>query len=176
MAEMIVTYNGAGVSSVRLDMYRSNIAMTHQERAMIDLVPELARFLSKDDLTVDEVMARVGRVTHDPGVPMPIELHSAIAGVRSAQLGRYPDSGLPYVLTLEPSPDTRPVVGALKAVLGNYKRALTGRGMPAELVFPPVENGLCWRVVVIVNLDRTAGELDSARIVRISFRRDPAAK
>jgi hypothetical protein len=150
--------------------------MTQEERAMIDLIRELVLFLSSDPLTVDEVTARVGGVVHDPGVPMPIELRPALAGVRSAQLARYPDSGLPYVLTLEPAMDSRPSAGALKAVLGTYKRALTGRGMPAELVFPHAGNASRWRVVVIVTVDKGGDEMDSARITSIAFRRDPPAQ
>jgi hypothetical protein len=48
--------------------------------------------------------------------------------------------------------------------------------MPKELIFPPVASGPRWRIVIVVNLDEGGADLDSARINRIAFRRDPVAK
>jgi len=149
--------------------------MSHEENAMLELVRELAMFFGKDNLTVAEVTTRVGAVERDPGIPLPIGLVPAPPGLRSAQLGRYPDSGLPYVLILEPAVASRPTVGSLKVAFGQYKRALTGRGHAKELIFPPLASGTRWRVVLVVNVEEGASDLDSARITRITFRRDPIA-
>jgi hypothetical protein len=176
VAEIIFTCEDAGKCLIRFLATRCKSDMTRKENAMIDLVAQLVLFLSKDQLTVEEVTAKVGRVAHDPGIHMPIRLRPLLAGVRSAKLARYPDSGLPYVLTLEPALDSRPAVGALKAVLGAYRRALTGRGMPAELVFPPGRNEPHWHVVVIVTVDNAPKEMDSARTTSIVFRRDPVTQ
>ena len=150
--------------------------MTHEERAMIDLVLDLVLFLSKDRLTVEEVTARLGSIAHDPGVPMPLQLRPTLPGVRSAVLSRYPDSGIPYALTLEPATDSRPTVGALKDVLGSYKRARSTPEMHVDLIFPLTRVGSTWRIVVIVTVDRTAGEMDLARTTAIGFRRDPVTQ
>jgi hypothetical protein len=150
--------------------------MTREERAMIDLIRELALFLSRDRLTVDAVTAWVGRVVRDPGIPMPIELQTTLPGVRSAKLGRYPDSGLPYVLTLEPAQDSRPSVGALKAALGNYRQARTSLGAPAVLVFPAASTGRRWEVAVIATVDKGAKDLDSTRVRALTLRRDPLTR
>jgi hypothetical protein len=140
---------------------------------LTDLVRELVRFLSRDRLGIDDVAERIGPVARDPGIPMPIELRPAVAGVRSARLARYPDSGLPYLLSLEPTPEARPTVAELQAVLGDYRRALTGRGVPPELIFSPPAEGPRWRVVVIVRLEPTAGGLETAPVTEIALRRDP---
>jgi hypothetical protein len=149
-------------------------AMT-RDQTMTDLVQDLMRFLAQDPLGVDDVTARVGSVTRDPGVLMPIELWPAVAGVRSARLARYPDSGLPYVLTLTlaSAPDARPTLAALKAVLGDYRRARTDFGMPREFIFYPPAEGPHWQVVVIVQIESVNDEIEAAPITSIAFRRDP---
>lgn len=140
---------------------------------MNDLIRELVLFLSRDTLTVEDVAARVGSVARDPGVPMPLELRPVMAGVRSARLSRYPDSGLPYVLTLEPAPDARPTAAALKAALGDYRRAHTGRSRPIEVMFYPPAAGAHWTVVVIAELLPEGDSLDEASVTTLALRRDP---
>jgi hypothetical protein len=159
----------------RRSIYRDVVCadMTHKESAMLDLVRELILFLLQDRLTVGEVARRVGPIGHDPGIPLSIELQPVLPGVRAAKLARFPDSGLPYVLTLEPAMESRPIVGALKEVLGPYKQARTGLEMPASLIFPPAGRESGWQVVVFVTLDKVGVEMDSARTRTIAFRRDP---
>lgn len=135
------------------------------------LVQELVRFLSQNPLSVEDIAAFVGPVTHDPGVPLPIELQPVLTGVRSARLARYPDSGLPYLLTLEFATESQPTLAGLRAVLGDYRRALTGRGMPPELVFFPHVEGKHWQIAVITRL--STHDVEAAPITSLSFRRDP---
>ncbi len=140
---------------------------------MMELIRELIRFLSQDPLAVDEVTARIGPIVRDPGIPMPIELRPALAGVCSAYLTRYPESGLPYVLTVEPTRDAAPTVGALQAVFGDYRRALTGRGMPYEIVFSTPAEGTNWRIVLIARLEPVSDQIESTLVTSIALRRDP---
>lgn len=145
-----------------------------REQAVINLVQELVRFMSQDSLGIGDVVARIGPIVDDPGIPMPIELRSTVSDIRLAQLSRYPDSGLPYVLTLQPVPDIHLTLTALKAVLGEYKRAATDRGVPPEVLFYPLTKGSRWSVVVIVELDSVADGLETSQITSIAFRRDPS--
>ena len=140
---------------------------------MNELLRELILFLSQNTLTVEDVVARVGSVAHDPGIPMPLELRSVLAGVPSVHLSRYPDSGVPYILTLEFAPDVRPTVAALKAAFGDYHRALTDRGRPGEIMFYPPPPGTHWQVVVIANLVQGNSVLDDAFVTTLALRRDP---
>jgi hypothetical protein len=145
--------------------------------AMIDLARDLHRFLSQDPLTIADIATRVGPITSDPGVPMEIQLSPVIPGVSAARLARYPDSGLPFTLTLEPTPDARPTAAALRGTFGEGRRGLTDRGRPPELQFDPPAAGPRWHVVVIAELDGLGGAagIDAARAIRIVFRRDPVS-
>jgi hypothetical protein len=141
---------------------------------MIDLIRDLIHFLSQDPLTVEDVIARVGPVVHDPGGLMPMELRPILPGLRSARLARYPNSGLPYVLDLALAPEAQPTAAALKVVFGDYHRARTDRGRQPEVLFYPPALGSCWKVVVIVELALGVDALDDAPVTRVALRRDPA--
>lgn len=153
----------------------SDVTQVTGDHAMIDLIRDLIPLLSQEMLTIEDVVARIGPVAHDPGVPMPIDLDSVDASVHSARLSRYPDSGLPYVLTLEPKPNVRPTVAALKSMLGDYRQALTDRGRPIEVVFLPSTAGACWKVVVVAELAPNVASLESAAVTRVALRRDPTS-
>lgn len=141
--------------------------------AVNDLIRELVLFLSRDKLTVEDVAARVGPVVRDPGVPMPLEFRPVIAGVHSAHLSRYPDSGLPYILTLKLAPDARLTTAELKAVFGDYRRSRTDFDRPIEIIFYPPAAGEHWRVAVIAQLVREGDSLDDAPVMTLALRRDP---
>jgi hypothetical protein len=145
----------------------------NREHPIIELLGELIHFLSKDQLTVEEVSARIGAVVRDPGGLMPIELRPHRPGLDVARLARYPDSGWPYVLELELALYARPPAAALKPFLGDYQRALTDRSMPSELLFYPPTEGSHWRIVVVAQLEPAFQDLDTAAVTRIAFRRDP---
>jgi hypothetical protein len=144
----------------------------NREHPIIELVGDLIHFLSKDQLTVEEVSARIGPVVHDPGGLMPIELRPHLPGLDAARLARYPDSGWPYVLDLELALNARPAAAALKTLLGDYQRALTDRGLPSELLFYAPTEGAHWQIVVVAQLEPAFEDLDTAAITRIAFRRD----
>jgi hypothetical protein len=134
------------------------------------LVRDLVHLLSRDPLSVEDVVMFVGSVTHDPGVPMPVELRPSLPGVRSASLARYADSGLPYLLTVSFPPEDRPAPAELRAMLGDGRRSITGRGMPAELVFHAPPQGSGWRIAVIASL--AGRETGSSPVASLTFRRD----
>ena len=138
---------------------------------MIDLIRELHEFLSRDPLSIEDVIARVGTVTNDPGGLMAIELQPALPGVREASLSRDPDNGLPYLLTIEP--DARLTVFELQAALGDYKRMRTHRGQPPEIIFNPPASGSGWKVAILATLQSVSEPLDEQQVISLSFRREP---
>ena len=136
---------------------------------MIDLIRELHQFLSTDSLSVEDVIARVGPVTNDPGGLMPIELQPVLVGVREANLARDPDNGLPYLLTIEP--DARLTTADLQAAFGDYKRMRTDRGQPPDIIFNPPASG-AWRVALLATLQTASEPLDEQQVSSLSFRRE----
>jgi hypothetical protein len=140
--------------------------------ATTDLIRDMVNFLSRDSLTVEDVTARTGRVTNDPGGLIPIEVQSGLPGVHAARVASYPDSGLPYMLDLDLAPDAWPTVAAVKGLLGDYQQARTDWDQPRQLLFYPPAEGSRWGVVVIARLEPAAGDVADGRIASISFRRD----
>jgi hypothetical protein len=129
------------------------------------LARDLADFLSDAGLSTAAVAARIGSVTHDPGIPLPLEIAPSLPCIVRAQLSRYPESRLPYVLSLSFEPTQRPELADLKAVFGDPVRVRTDRGIPSAYAFRPlVLTGRC-RVVLLA-------ELDAGRVVTLEFRRD----
>ena len=137
---------------------------------MIDLIRELHLFLSRDPLSIEDVIARVGPVTNDPGGLMPIELQPVLPGVREANLARNPDNGLPYLLTIEP--EARLTTSDLQAVFGDYKRMRTDRGQPPEIIFIPPASGSAWKVALLATLQTASEPLDEQQVSSLSFRRE----
>lgn len=142
-----------------------------EDAPVISVIRQLVDLLAEDALTVEDVVAFVGPLENDPGTPLPIELCPNLFGVRAAELACYPDSGQPYALMIELCPDVRVAPSMLRAVLGDYRRARTPRGMPMELVFLPRSRGTLWRVVVMAQLEPGAG-MDDGSIASIALRRD----
>jgi hypothetical protein len=135
-------------------------------------IQELIDLLVQDGLTVEDVAAVVGPVVVDPGAPLPIDLRPVLAGVRAAEVARYPDTEQPYTLIIKIDPDAHVSAAALQAALGDYRQVRTHRGMPAELMFFPPGRGELWQVVVIAQLEPGVKDLNGGPIVRIAFRRD----
>ncbi|MDB5036063.1 MAG: hypothetical protein JWQ98_3304 [Chlorobi bacterium] len=151
----------------------NNNAVPADDEGPADMILDIAGFLSRDPLSLDDVIERVGEAVADPGIPMPIALRPTLPGVRSASLTRYPDTGLPYLLTLVPSPDLHLTPRALAAVLGEYRRLAGDRGRNPGLIFYPGIGGARWSVAVIVEVERMGDEIDIAPVTSIAFRRDP---
>jgi hypothetical protein len=139
---------------------------------MIDLIKELVQLLSQDPLSVEDVIARVGPIEKDPGGLMPIELRPRLSGVRSAQLARYPDNGLPYLLTIEPEAGEKLTTASLCQTFGDYKRLHTDRGEPPEIVFSPPASGPGWKVAIVATLQSASEPFDDQKVGSVSLRRD----
>jgi len=137
------------------------------------LLVSLAEMLSADPLTTDDVSSRIGPVVEDPGAPLPIVFRPTMAGVSDARLWRYPESGLPYVLKVEPSANHAPTVSDLETALGTSERVLTHRGRPDEVVFDPISRGTKWTVTAIAELESSHAAVATARVTSIRLRRDP---
>jgi hypothetical protein len=139
-----------------------------------ELLRELLSTLARD-LAVDDVVAEIGSVLHDPGVPMPIVLRTARAGIRAASLSRYPDSGAPYTLALEFTPEARPTLADLALAFGEYHRVQRDRGLPVTVLFQqPSEAPSSWRVTLVAEVLAPAGDLQAGTVTSIILRRDPA--
>ena len=137
---------------------------------MIDLIRELHQFLSRDSLSIEDVIDRVGPVTNDPGGLLPIELQPVLPGVREANLARNPDDGLPYLLTI--ATDAHLTTAELQAAFGDYKRMRTDRGHPPEIIFNPPASGTGWKVALLATLQSASEPLDDQQVSSISFRRE----
>ena len=137
------------------------------------LVRSLARVLSSDSLTVDDVTTHVGPAVDDPGAPLPVVFRPSLAGVADARLWRYPDSGLPYMLRLEPSGGGMLTVADLEAEFGASERLPSDRGRPETIVFPAIARGPAWTIVAIAEIDRSEPSRDPT-VTSIALRRDPA--
>jgi hypothetical protein len=143
------------------------------EREMIELIREMTGFLSREPLTVEDVIARVGPVTEDPGGSIPIRIRPDIAGIDLARLMRDPASGLPDALQFDFAPDARPKVKALREAFGDYERILTHRDRPSEIMFHPTATGTPRNVVVVARLSADDGTIDEASAASITFLRNP---
>ena len=139
---------------------------------MIELLRALILLLTQDALSADDVVARIGSVASDPGVPMPIKIHPR-QGLRSASLARYADTATPYLLCLEPEVAWRPTVAELTRAFGDSRRARNDRGRPVELLFYPPSPAPKWSVVLIAELVTDGHEPEEATVANLTLRRDP---
>ena len=137
-----------------------------------DEVEELGRFLTRADLTVADVAARIGPVIADHGELLPLDLDTALPGVREAHLWCFSDGGEPYLLELLPDPGGLPPIPDLVAALGGYQRLLTHGGRPPEVLFNVGGHGP-WGVAVLARLEPPGEDMSQARVTRLAFRRDP---
>ena len=83
---------------------------------------QLIELLAQDDLTVADVVARVGPIARDPGPPLDVELAPVSPELVSATVTRHRQSGAPYLLNIEPAMHERSTLGEWSAVLGSYQR------------------------------------------------------
>ncbi|MEO5929585.1 MAG: hypothetical protein ABIR47_06610 [Candidatus Kapaibacterium sp.] len=151
----------------------NNAISPADESGLITMILDFVAFLARDPLSVDDVIKRVGDLAGDPGIPMPIALRPTLPGIRSASLARYPDTGLPYLLTLVPSQDFHPTPSKLAVVLGPYSSPAGNRGRNPEVIFYPRVGDERWSIAVIVEVERTSSAIDIAPVISIAFRRDP---
>jgi hypothetical protein len=140
---------------------------------MIDLLRRYMHVLAEDTVDVAGVVALVGRIIQDPGVPMSAEIAPNSPLFAAAKLGRYRESGLPFVLTLEPAADERPTLAALTAAFGRCKRVSSGRGMPAVCIIDVAASGPAWTIALIATLSDKDERDDRNFATSIALRRDP---
>jgi hypothetical protein len=133
---------------------------------------DLIAFLSQE-VSIHDIAARIGRIVRDPGIPLPIELASTLPDVASAHLSRYPDSGLPSVLTLELISTLRITAAELVPILGAFRPLRTDIGQRKELIFYPPHRGPRWEVAVIAEYVPTGKGAQHERIAAFGLRRDP---
>src|SRR5262249_10897295 len=87
-----------------------------QDLAMIDLVRDLAQFVTRSARSVDELTARLG--TARPADDTAIHIAPSDARLRGARIARYPDAS-PFTIYLDLA---RPVaIADLKAAFGAYQ-------------------------------------------------------
>src|SRR5262245_4034169 len=125
---------------------------------MASLLTELVRLLSREPLTVAEVVAKIGSIRSDPGPPLDIDLESKVDGIRGARISRYPDTGELYILELElvdPIP-----VASLRAAFGEFRQTRTDRGHPRSIIFFPPSTEPHWKVAVIAEIPPGATPID----------------
>lgn len=138
---------------------------------MIPLLHDLIAALSQD-VSLDEIVAHLGPIASDPGalsVPASAELTPRDPAFRKISVGRYPDDGKPYTLTLELAAPL--AVAALTAAFGSYRQVHTDRGRPRTLAFPPA--GGPWTIVLHASVPAGTSPLDEAETSRLVLRRDP---
>jgi len=138
---------------------------------MIELIRQLVQLLSRD-ISVPDVINEVGSVWNDPGGLLPIELEPTVPGVRSVSLSRDIDSGMPYVLTIEPTSETSLTPNELEQVFGSFKRLRTDRGQPPEIIFYPPKTESPWHVVIVATLESVVEPLNEQQVTSVSLRRD----
>jgi hypothetical protein len=140
---------------------------------MIDFLSRLVRLFARADVSVADVVHTIGTIAADPGIPMPIELVPATAGIRRASLARYPDSGAPYLLRFELEPTTAPSLGELAAAFGVYRPGRRDRDRAVPLIFDTPTRPAEWEVAVIAELAPHAVPSDASRVQTVVVQREP---
>ncbi len=138
------------------------------EGSAAELVRELADFLTRDPLSVEDVVQRLGAVEEGP-----VRLKPRHPQVVQMRLARYPEgydgiAGAPYTLEVVFTPEGGPLLAELQQVLGGGGESRVNAQGERVKVFAPRAPGARWSVVAIAAL------ADSARVARVTFRRDPA--
>lgn len=144
---------------------RSSSGASEMISSLQDLLVTLSR-----ELSFDEIVARLGTLTEDPGPPLPARLASADPAFRQISVARDPDTGKPYTVDLVLAAPL--AVTSLAEAFGAYRQARTDRGRPRQLLFAPTGPGP-WKIVIIAEIPSGASPLDEAETTRLILRRDP---
>jgi hypothetical protein len=135
--------------------------------SMIETLRDLARFISQDTLTTDDVVRRLGAVTADHGAGGSLELASRDPRFSRVQLWRDP-AGVPILLDVELAPASRLQLAELRAAFGAGKAVTPSAiGAAHEVVFYAIVRGARFDASLVARTD-SARELATA----IVFRRD----
>ena len=137
---------------------------------------ELADFLTREDLTLEEVVARVGqpRSPRRAGSRQPWVLQSLHPEFSGFELVTVADSGQISFLGGRFAPGHAPTVGELQAAFGRYDVVEISRDLPVPLLFANVSHGKACSVTLIADLPTGSVPSPEARVEAITLRRDPA--
>lgn len=137
---------------------------------MIDLLRELGTLMARDRLTVDELVARLGRVAEDYGSNLLIETHNPLLGaadlVREVDQRTLAPSTSPAHLELTPAEP--PTLGVLEAAFGPaLEIPAEDKGQLPQAIFErPIAAGRAYETVLIA-------AVDDGRVLSLILRRDP---
>jgi hypothetical protein len=136
---------------------------------MIDLVRDLAQFVTRSARSTEELTARLG--TTQPASSDAVQVVPSDARLRGVRIARNPD-GRPYTIALELA---RPVaVADLTAAFGAYQtQERSEPGMPWPLMFHNAVQGSAGRVSLLVEVAGPLAELDRHGASVITLRIDP---
>jgi hypothetical protein len=142
---------------------------TAQDHAMIDLVRDLAQFVTRSPRSIDELTAHLGTV--QPADDPAVHIAPSDARLRGVRIARYPD-GTPFTIALDLA---QPIaVADLKAAFGAYQtQERSEPGMPWPLLFHDAVRGSASRVSLLIEVAGPLAQLDSRDASAITLRIDP---
>jgi hypothetical protein len=138
---------------------------------MIDLVRDLAQFVTQRARSVEELTAHLG--TAQPPSDAAVHIAPADARLRGVRIARYPD-GTPFTIALELE---RPIaVAELTAAFGAYQtQERSDPGMPWPLMFHDAVRGAAARVSLLVEVAGPVAQLDRHAAGTVTLRIEPPA-
>lgn len=136
---------------------------------MIDLLRDLAQFVTSSPRSTDELTAHLGTV--QPASGHAVHIAPSDARLRSVRVAQRPD-GKPSTIALELA---RPVaIADLAAAFGAYQtQEQSEPGMPWPLLFHNAVRGSAARVSLFVEVEGPLAELDRRTASVITLRVDP---
>jgi hypothetical protein len=138
---------------------------------MIDLVRDLAQFVTRSSRSIEELTAHLG--TAQPASSGAVTIVPSDARLHGVRIARYPD-GRPFTIALELA---RPVaVADLTAAFGAYQpQERSEPGMPWPLIFHHAVQGSAAQVSLLVEVAGPLAELDRHDASSVTLRIDPPA-
>lgn len=144
----------------------------------VALVADLAGYLT-GDVNPDEIVSHLGAWA--PGESenarslVPAEVQTVSPYVARAGVARFPDSEVPYAVTLVPIDEARPTVAAMRTAFGEPRVGAAGPDLPTELQFVPAGSSGVWRIVIVAWAQRRGPDLHDAVVAQLLLRRDSLA-
>jgi hypothetical protein len=140
-----------------------------QDHAMIDLVRDLAQFVTQQRRSAAELTSHLGAPRPSSGDA--VHIAPSDARLRDARIVRSPD-GTPFTIALELA---RPIaVADLKSSFGAYTtQERSEPGMPWPLMFHDAVRGPAARVSLLVEVAGPLAQLDRHEATSVTLRIDP---
>ena len=136
---------------------------------MIDLVRDLAQFVTRSARSVDELTAHLG--TAQPSDDPAVHIAPSDPRLRAVRIARYPD-GSPFTIALELGHPL--AIADLKAAFGAYQtQERSEPGMPWPLLFHNAVRGAAARVSLLVEVAGPLAQLDHGVAATVTLRIDP---